>query len=58
MSPSLSQFLAMNHYTPYYGDRQRQMTPFCVCVRVPLSKSMSDSVSYLVSVFIKGGGTW
>jgi len=34
MNPSLTQFPAMNHYRPYYGDRQRQMIPFRVGVRL------------------------
>jgi len=45
MNPSLAQFPAMNHYAPYYGDRQRQMIPFRVRVRVVVSMSKSDSVS-------------
>ena len=47
MNLSLAQFPAMNHDTPYYGDRQRQMIPFLVGVRVRVLVLMptSDSVS-------------
>jgi len=45
MNPSLAQFPVMNHYSPYYGDRQKQMIPFRVGVGVPVSMSMPDSVS-------------
>jgi len=41
MNASLAQFPAMNHYTPYNGDRQRQMILFRVGVRVRVRVSVS-----------------